>query len=51
MDRVAWQVTVHGVVKSWTRLSDSLSLSFLDSFGRALEPPLPRGSLWVAIQI
>ena len=22
MDRGAWQVTVHGVTKSWTRLSD-----------------------------
>ena len=22
MDRGAWQVTVHGVAKSWTRLSD-----------------------------
>ena len=22
MDRGAWQATVHGVVKSWTRLSD-----------------------------
>ena len=23
MDRGAWQLTVHGVTKSWTRLSDS----------------------------
>ena len=22
MDRGAWQTTVHGVIKSWTRLSD-----------------------------
>ena len=22
MDRAAWQATVHGVAKSWTRLSD-----------------------------
>ena len=22
MDRTAWQATVHGVAKSWTRLSD-----------------------------
>ena len=22
MDREAWQATVHGVIKSWTRLSD-----------------------------
>ena len=22
MDREAWQVTVHGIAKSWTRLSD-----------------------------
>ena len=25
MDRGAWQATVHGVTKSWTRLSDSHS--------------------------
>ena len=23
MDREAWQATIHGVAKSWTRLSDS----------------------------
>ena len=27
MDGGAWRATVHGVLKSWTRLSDSLSLS------------------------
>ena len=27
MDRGAWQATVYGVTKSWTQLSDSLSLS------------------------
>ena len=26
MDRVAWWATVHGVTKSWTRLSVSMSL-------------------------
>jgi len=26
MDRGAWQATVHGVAKSWTRLSDFTSL-------------------------
>ena len=28
MDRGAWQATVHGVAKSWTRLSDFTSLHF-----------------------
>ena len=27
MDRGAWQVTVHGVTKSWTQLSDFTSLT------------------------
>ena len=27
MNRGAWQAIVHGVAKSWTRLSDRLSLS------------------------
>ena len=26
MDRGAWQATVHGITKSWTRLSDIHSL-------------------------
>ena len=28
MDRGAWKATVHGVAKSWTRLSDFTSLHF-----------------------
>ena len=28
MDREAWHAAVHGVVKSWTRLSNSTELSF-----------------------
>ena len=31
MDRGAWQATVHGVVKSWTRLSNFTSLHFIDT--------------------
>ena len=32
MDKEAWHAAVHGVTKSWTRLSDSTELSFyLDS--------------------
>ena len=29
MDRGSWWATVHGIAESWTRLSDSLSLSLL----------------------
>ena len=29
MDRGAWQVTVHGFAKSWTKLSDFTFFSFL----------------------
>ena len=29
MDREAWRAAVHGVAKSWTRLSDFTSLVFL----------------------
>ena len=31
MDKGAWQATVHGVTKSWTRLSDFTSLQRSDS--------------------
>ena len=31
MDREAWWVTVHGVTKSWTRLSDKAQHSIWDS--------------------
>ena len=27
LDRVAWSATVHGVAKSWTRLSDRTELN------------------------
>ena len=27
MDRVAWRAAIHGVAKSWTRLSDSTELN------------------------
>ena len=30
MDREAWWVTVHGVAKSWTQLSDSHTTSLLN---------------------
>ena len=36
MDRGAWRATVHGVTKSWTRLSDYHSLS-ADSQSRTLD--------------
>ena len=43
MDREAWRAAVHGVAKSWTRLSDWTELSFLleDSGVASLpaEPP------------
>ena len=29
MDRRAWQATVHGVAKSWTRLSNFTFITFL----------------------
>ena len=31
MDREAWHAAVHGVAKSWTRLSDCTELNFPDS--------------------
>ena len=30
MDREAWRAAIHGVAKSWTRLSDSSDLFYLD---------------------
>ena len=32
MDREAWHAAVHGVTKSWTRLSDRTELNDLHSF-------------------
>ena len=40
MDRGAWWATVHGVTKSWTRLSDTLSLSFSSMEGSLLDSPV-----------
>ena len=38
MDTEAWRAAVHGVAKSWTRLSDWTGLSFL----QLLFPPFPQ---------
>ena len=32
MDREAWRAAVHGVEKSWTRLSDWTELNFMRNF-------------------
>ena len=60
MDREAWWATVHGVAKSWTRLSDFTSLfsgymfisciaglfsSFISSFSRNLHTVLHSGCI------
>ena len=34
MDREAWHAAVHGVAKSWTRLSDSTELRELEKVQR-----------------
>ena len=31
MDREAWRAAIHGVTKSWTRLSDRTELNWLNS--------------------
>ena len=36
MDREAWRAAVHGVTKSWTRLSDWTELNWIESFFRIL---------------
>ena len=33
MDREAWHAAVHGVAKSWTRLSDGTELNIIPKFG------------------
>ena len=33
MDREAWRAAVHGVAKSWTRLSDGTELKIIPKFG------------------
>ena len=35
MDREAWHVAVHGVAKSWTRLSDGTITPFFTGLARA----------------
>ena len=41
MDRGAWRATVHGVSKSWTRLSDSAQHSYsLEPLGKSLLTPI-----------
>ena len=43
MDREAWSAAVHGVAKSWTRLSDCTELKFADSLGEKTIPCNTRG--------
>ena len=40
MDRGAWQATVHGVAKSWTRLSKFILLYFMVSNGHIISAEL-----------
>ena len=57
MDGGAWWAAVHGVTKSWTRLSDSLSLfTFMHGEGNdnplqcpCLENPRDGGAWWAAV--
>ena len=35
MDREAWRAAVHGVAKSWTRLSDGTELKIIPKFGES----------------
>ena len=39
MDREAWHAAVHGVAKSWTRLSNSTKLNHVSVFYRCLLNP------------
>ena len=47
MDRGTWKVTVHGVAKSWTRLSD-FHFHFHFQYS-CLENPMGRGAWWVTV--
>ena len=40
MDSGAWQATVHGVAKSWTRLSDFIFFLSIVPFGEGNGNPL-----------
>ena len=47
MDGGAWWATVHGVAKSWTRLSDFTSLHPIQYY--CLENPMDRGVWWATV--
>ena len=58
MDREAWLATVHGVAKSWTRLSDFTFFLSIVPFGEGsgdplqcscLEDPVDRGAWWAVV--
>ena len=55
MDGGAWRATVHGVAKSWTRLSD-FTFTFMNGEGNGnplqcscLENPRDGGTWWAAV--
>ena len=45
MDRGAWQTTVHGVSKSWTRLSEVILETVIEDRGGKKEKETNRGGL------
>ena len=53
MDRGAWWAVVHGVARSWIRLSDSLSRTGEGNGNplqcSCLENPRDRGAWWAAV--
>ena len=58
MDSGAWQATVHGVSKSWTRLSDFIFFLSIVPFGEGngnpllcscLENPVDRRAWWATV--